>query len=235
MQKKRKRRGGLIFLCLLVPFTVFGCYQEQERMLTSHTPMLNERMQAYFQADAIAVARSAHFEAKLLKSIKSKNTTSTVYHYQIVVAPCTDKPLRSFTFLSYPSDALKSYFQHEYAANDMGGSPSEHAVYENIDSVDKINPIDYRLSWSNLGDHVQQQAGISEEEFDERMKEIHIQVFYDTFHIEWLTLKWTAPHQYITDASDPQVQNDPFLRHFFTTGERIMGRHYYPFIEDAAP
>lgn len=235
MMRKKKVAGFLSFLCLLFPFTVLGCQQEQERMLTSHTPMLNERMQAYFQADAIAMARSAHFEAKLLKSVKTKRVGSTVYHYQIVIAPCTDKRLRSFTFLVYPSDALKSYFRNDYGANDMGGSPSEHAIYEDIDAVDKINPIECRLSWSNLGDQVQQRAGISEEAFDEGMKEIHIQVFYDTFHIEWLTLKWTAPHPFLDDPSDPAIQNDPFLRVYFPHGERLLGRHYYPFHEGTAP
>ena len=233
MREKRKwlRRVWAIGLCCVT--ALLGC--APPAALTVQTPGLNDRMRAYFQADAIATARSAHFEAKLLKSMKTKAFGSTVYHYQLVVAPCTQRPLRAFTFLVYPSDALTPYFENDYPANDMGGSPDERAIYTDISTVDQINPIECRLSWSNLGDAVQQRAGISEAQFDEGMKEIRIQVFYDTFHTEWLTLRWTAAHTFLDDPSDPQVQNDLFLRHYFRNGERIMGRHYYPFTGDAAP
>lgn len=231
---KKKKFSIFLFIIYLLSISInSGCSHFEP--LTINTPNINERMKAYFEADAMAVDKGTYFEAKLLKSVKTKAFGSTVYHYQLVVAPCTQRPLRAFTFLVYPSDALTPYFENDYPANDMGGSPDERAIYTGISTVDQINPIECRLSWSNLGDAVQQRAGISEAQFDEGMKEIRIQVFYDTVHTEWLTLRWTAAHTFLDDPSDPQVQNDLFLRHYFRNGERIMGRHYYPFTGDAAP
>jgi hypothetical protein len=197
--------------------------------LSSKDPRINQNMNDYYAADAIATVQGNCFEAKMLQCVKLKTHGYTFYHYRVVIAPRTEMPLQSLNIFFLPPKALSKYFlvDHPWASNEMmKGSVPDLEAYGAMNSVDKLWPIEYRFTWTNYGDEAQQAAGITNDAFDEQMRTLRIEVNYNG-RTESLSLSTGLPFIEVSSLGDPLVKDSWFLQAILKDGTPYAQRNPY--------
>jgi hypothetical protein len=219
------KRSFIIFIIIATIASCAVCTKAYELLSPDH-PEINQNMKDYYAAEAIATAQGEFFEAKLLQCIKLKAFDTTYYHYWVVIAPRTDLPLNLLNVSFLPPPTLSQYFLKDYphASNElMQGSTPNLNPYDAMRSVDKLWPIEYRFTWTNYGDDLQQTAGIADEVFDEQMRTLRLEVQFNG-RIEALTLTPDA-FAVVVDESDPFAADDAFLQAVLHEGVCLAGRN----------
>ena len=197
--------------------------------LSPENPDINRNMKDYYDAEAVAFVEGEYFEAKLLQCVKLKANDTTYYYYRVVIAPRTTMPLLFLNMFFLPPPELSDYFlvDHPFASNEMmKGSTLDFPSYHPMIAVDTLWPIEYHFTWSNYGDVVQQEVGITEEVFDGLMQTLRIEVHFSG-KTETLLLPVDLPFTTITSVDDPLVKNNRVLQAVMEEGVCVGGRNPY--------
>jgi hypothetical protein len=237
------KRFFIIFIVIVVIASCAACAKAYGLLSPGH-PEINQNMKDYYAAEAIATAQGEFFEAKLLQCIKIKAANATLYHYRVVIAPRTERPLRKLNAWFLPPPALSQYFVKDYSHTHqpyhnllMKGFPknrsSNFEPFEPMRSVGALWPIEYEFTWSNYDNEIQVEEGIADEAFDDAMRTLSFEVHFNG-RIEVLSLSIDLPFIEVASAEEidglddsPIAYNKGYLKNILADGVGGAGRKPY--------
>ncbi|MEL7609481.1 MAG: hypothetical protein AAGU74_08230 [Bacillota bacterium] len=212
-----KKRMFVLFI-MLVTF-VYGCANQSYNYLSRKDDNLSASMHAFYDAKDVGYGEGERFSIKLLEFYKVRfsdpgyDTPYNYYLYRMVIAPRTDLPMNKLKITFIPQNGLTDYFAKSAADTSRpdGFNPKNEALGAypemHITEKEKLLALDFLFYFSNLGDVVQQKAGISDKEFDKGMSNLEIKVDCDGYE-EVITLTYSGELNLIADANDPIAQQN---------------------------
>lgn len=173
---------------LLSIFLVLSGCTYNPKVINKDNINLKESMKNFYQTDCLTDVSGEHFQVKLISISKvqfddeSYDTSYTFYRYQILIAPMLDENILLQDIIITPSNELDEYYNlvlegrndvQDYQLGIDQLSISEKKGEEEL--------LAYRIdiTMSNAGDDYQMKSNISDELFDEYMKELNIKIKYN--------------------------------------------------------
>lgn len=199
------------------------------KVIDKNSENLTSSMRDFFDTTSTSYGESTNFMAKIISFDKvpfKDSITGDTYIYRalVIIAPRCDKEIKLdyFTFsLSDQAEKYYSQFPHlaSYSLFNLPIYSSESLPI--INGIDDAQAYYFNLTFDNAGKENQSSYGLSEEEFDEMIKELNITIKYkggeDTIKIDYLDEInfYQTPdevplnHDYLKDLFEGNLDSQP--------------------------
>ena len=220
-----KKHVFVLFIILML--FVSGCTNRNYNYLSRDDDNLSASMHDFYNAKDVGYGEGERFSIKLLEFYKvrfsdpSYDTPYNFYLYRMVIAPRTDLPMNRLKLELMPTNNLGEYFD-QYSAGKGTTLNTTNMVLNSypemhITEKQELCALDYVFYLSNLGDKLQQKAGISDKDFDEGLSNLKIKVNCDGYE-EVITLAYSGELNLIADANDPIAQQNKTVHDLLVNG-----------------
>ena len=181
------------FALILLSLTLFGCSSINTcHPIDQNDPALTASMKNYYSDDTMSYGEGKVFSAKIISFDKVIRSNQSIYKIVVAIAPkcITEIDINGFTF-SLSEEAEKYFYTYPWLSSyDLFNiTMFDNFPLDKITAVSNAQAYCFNLTFDNCDNGKQKEAGYTDEEFDELVKQLNITINYngtkDTITLEY--------------------------------------------------
>ncbi|MBR0229944.1 MAG: hypothetical protein IJL94_01000 [Erysipelotrichaceae bacterium] len=220
-----KQKINILIVTAILLTLLTGCTQNAKRLDDPSILSLDESMKNFFSETELPVTYGKHWQAKVAQIIKVKTETSDYYLYYVLLAPIYKERLALTSVEFMPND----YLRKEYRTSKY--PPNNESLIFDFDGAYLMDEMNYKyyamraeFCFTNINNSYQQEKGVTDEQFEEYMRNLSIAVKCDYLKKDIIKIHYDGEIAVVSDNTSELYRDREAVR------EIIDGKRNYRFV-----